>query len=141
MSEWTSGQTNRKNPSRQKKVTYYVIPPPALPKPPAKEFALPTMFLSKNPVHHTWQGTNVAPRMPTKNRNAIRPLGVKTRPAKTVGMAPQSSNPTKTKRGPYRSHSGPQKSLTRSLGCRSRLVYRAYKFALFKKVLTLLEEQ
>ena len=31
----------------------YVMPPPALPKPPVSELAVPTMFLSKKPVDHT----------------------------------------------------------------------------------------
>lgn len=83
-----------------KSSTYYVIPPPALPQPPARELAVPTIFLSKNPVHHTWHGTKVPPRIPTKNRSAIRPLGVVTAPAMAVGIAPQRSNPTKTNLGP-----------------------------------------
>lgn len=80
--------------------TYYVIPPPALPQPPARELAVPTILLSKKPVHQTWHGTNVPPKIPMKNRRAIKPLGPVTRPAMAVGMAPHRSNPTKTKRGP-----------------------------------------
>lgn len=96
--------------------TYYVIPPPAFPQPPAKELAVPTIFLSKNPVHQTWHGTNVPPKMPTKNRNATRPWGLVTRPAIAVGMEPQSKRPTNTRRGPNRSQSGPAINLTSSLG-------------------------
>lgn len=92
------------------------MPPPALPHPPARELAVPTIFLSKNPVHHTWQGTNVPPKMPTKNRSAIRPCALVTRPAMAVGRDPQRSSPTKTRRGPNRSHNGPATNLTRSLG-------------------------
>ena len=84
-----------------------MIPPPALPKPPESALAPPTISLSKKPVHHTWHGTNVPPRIPTKNLKAIRPLGLKTHPARTVGMAPQSNRPAKTTRGPKRSQSIP----------------------------------
>lgn len=96
-------------------ITYYVIPPPAFPHPPAKALAVPTTFLSKKPVHQTWQGTKVAPRMPTKKRKAINPLGVVTRPAMAVGIAPHKSVPIKTHRGPNRSQSGPHMNRTRRL--------------------------
>lgn len=95
--------------------THYVIPPPALPQPPDKELAVPTIFLSKKPVHQTWHGTKVPPRIPTKNRNAIRPCGLVTRPAMAVGIEPHSRRPTKTRRGPKRSQSGPATNLTSNL--------------------------
>jgi len=53
--------------------------------------------------------------MPTKNRSAIRPDGVVTKPAMAVGIEPDSSKPIKTQRGPNRSHSGPDINRTSSL--------------------------
>lgn len=76
------------------------MPPPAFPQPAVKAFAEPMTFLSKYPVVQTWQGTKLAPRMPIKNRSAIRPWIFVTRPAMAVGMAPASNIPTKTNRGP-----------------------------------------
>ena len=108
-------------------------PPPALPKPPVKELAVPTTFLSKNPVDQTWQGTKLPPSMPTKKRRARRPLALVTAPAKTVGIEPASKQPAKTYRGlassqpvymkqymqydnhPKRSQRGPATNRTRSL--------------------------
>ena len=87
---------------------YYVIPPPALPQPAVSALAVPTTSLSKKPVVQTWQGTKLAPRMPTKNLRAIRPLELVTKPAMAVGIEPASKMPMKTKRGPKRSHSGPE---------------------------------
>ena len=78
----------------------YVTPPPALPKPAVKELPVPTIFLSKKPVDHTWQGTKLPPRIPTKKRRAIRPLALVTAPASTVGMEPASKQATKVYRGP-----------------------------------------
>jgi hypothetical protein len=46
----------------------YVMPPPALPQPPESALAVPTTFLSNQPVHQTWHGTNAPPRMPMKSR-------------------------------------------------------------------------
>ena len=66
----------------------YVMPPPALPKPAVREFAVPTTFLSKKPVDQTWQGTKLPPSIPTKNRSASRPFALYTAPAKTVGIEP-----------------------------------------------------
>lgn len=101
--------------------TYNVIPPPALPQPPARAFAVPTIFLSKNPVHQTWHGTKVPPRIPTKKRRAIRPLGVVTRPAMAVGIDPQSSSPINTRRGPNLSQRGPATNLTSRLAHGQRM--------------------
>jgi hypothetical protein len=99
----------------QEKGTYYVIPPPELPQPAVKALAVPTTFLSKYPVVQTWHGTKLAPRMPTKKRSAIRPLELVTRPAIAVGIEPASRRPTKTRRGPKRSQSGPDINRMRSL--------------------------
>lgn len=96
-----------------------VIPPPAFPKPPAKALAVPTTFLSNQPVHQTWQGTNEAPRIPTKNLKAMRPCGVLTRPAIAVGMDPARRHPTKTYRGPKRSHNGPARNRMTSVPVRA----------------------
>lgn len=101
--------------SKFKVLTYYVIPPPALPQPPAKALAVPTTLLSKKAVHQTWQGTKDAPRMPTKNRSAMRPFGVVTRPAIAVGTAPASKMPMNTQRGPNLSQSGPAMKRTKNL--------------------------
>ena len=76
------------------------MPPPALPQPAVKEFAEPTTGLSKKAVVHTWQGTKLAPKIPTKNRTTIRPFGVVTNPAIAVGIAPARRIPIKTQRGP-----------------------------------------
>ena len=78
----------------------YVTPPPALPKPAVKALPVPTMFLSKNPVDQTWQGTKLPPRIPTKKRRAKRPLALVTVPASTVGIEPASRQATKVYRGP-----------------------------------------
>lgn len=91
----------------ERKLKLTVIPPPELPHPPAKALAVPTTFLSKKPVHQTWHGTNEAPKIPTKNRSAIKPFGVLTKPAIAVGRDPPSRHPMKTYRGPNRSQSGP----------------------------------
>lgn len=96
-------------------MAYYVIPPPELPQPAVKALAVPTTLLSKYPVVQTWQGTKLAPRMPTKKRKAIRPFDVVTRPAIAVGTEPASKRPTKTRRGPKRSQSGPDMNRTRRL--------------------------
>lgn len=47
------------------------MPPPELPNPATKALDVPTMFLSKKPVDHTWQGTKLPPSIPTKNRTAM----------------------------------------------------------------------
>ena len=78
----------------------YVTPPPALPKPAVKELLVPTTFLSKKPVDHTWQGTKLPPRIPTKKRTARRPLAFVTAPASTLGMEPSRRQPAKVYRGP-----------------------------------------
>ena len=96
-------------------MTKYVIPPPEFPHPPVIEFAVPTTFLSKNPVDHTWQGTNEPPRMPTKNLRTMSPVALDTVPASAVGMAPASRHPAKVTLGPKRSHDGPATKRTRSL--------------------------
>jgi hypothetical protein len=83
-------------------------------------------------VDQTWQGTKVAPRIPTKKRMINRPLASVTVPASAVGMEParrtpggvvnigSSRNkrlyiPAKTYRGPYLSQSGPTINLTMRL--------------------------
>ena len=96
--------------------SYYVIPPPAFPQPAVNALAVPTTSLSKKPVVQTWQGTKLAPRMPTKNRRAIKPLELVTKPAMAVGIEPTSKILTKTRRGPKRSHSGPEIKRMRKLG-------------------------
>lgn len=93
----------------------YVIPPPELPQPPINAFEDPTTFLSKNPVDQTWQGTNVPPRIPTKNRNAKSPCQLLTKPAIAVGMEPASKMIMYVHRGPNRSHNGPATKRTRSV--------------------------
>jgi hypothetical protein len=85
----------------------YVTPPPEFPQPPIKEFAVPTIFLSKNPVDQTWHGTNDPPRIPTKKRSAMRPPAEFTVPAKAVGIAPIKSTVQNVQRGPNLSHIGP----------------------------------
>lgn len=90
----------------------YVMPPPELPQPPIRAFDVPTTFLSKKPVDQTWQGTKVPPRMPTKNRKAMSPETLFTRPAIAVGMAPARSTPMYVHRGPNRSQRGPATNRT-----------------------------
>lgn len=97
-------------------MTYNVIPPPALPQPAVNALAVPMIFLSKYAVVHAWHGTKLPPKIPMKNRNAIRPLTLVTNPAMAVGIEPASKSPMKTKRGPKRSQSGPDISRTRKLG-------------------------
>lgn len=75
-------------------------------------------------MDQTWQGTKVAPRIPTKKRMINRPLASVTVPASAVGMDPARRTPggvvnigslrnkrlyipAKTYRGPYLSQSGP----------------------------------
>ena len=96
-------------------MTKYVIPPPELPQPPVREFAVPTTFLSKNPVDHTWQGTKDPPRIPTKNLKTISPVAVFTVPARAVGIAPMRRHPANVALGPKRSHEGPAKRRTSRL--------------------------
>lgn len=93
-----------------------MIPPPALPQPAVKALAVPMMFLSKYTMVHAWHGTKLAPRIPMKNRNAIRPFTLVTNPAIAVGIEPASKSPMKTKRGPKRSQRGPDINRTRRLG-------------------------
>ena len=92
---------------RQAVRAYYVMPPPALPHPPANALADPTTFLSKKPVVQTWHGTKTAPRIPTKNRNTIRPAAFVTKPAIAVGRAPINKRLAYTFRGPHLSQAGP----------------------------------
>lgn len=98
------------------------MPPPAFPHPAARELAVPTIFLSKNPVHQTWQGTNVPPRMPTKKRKAISPWALVTSPAIAVGIEPHSRRPMNTRRGPNRSQSGPATNRTSNLDMLARVL-------------------
>lgn len=86
--------------SKMAGIRKYVTPPPALPKPAVRELLVPTTFLSKKPVDHTWQGTKLPPRIPTKKRTARRPLAFVTAPASTLGMEPSRRQPAKVYRGP-----------------------------------------
>ena len=88
-------------------MTKYVIPPPRFPSPPASAFAVPTTFLSKKPVVHTWHGTKLPPRTPMKKRSAYRPEALYTAPARKVGSAPARRQPAKVRRGPKWSQQGP----------------------------------
>jgi hypothetical protein len=105
-----------------------VIPPPELPHPPAKAFAVPTTFLSKKPVDQTWQGTNAAPKIPMKKRRTMIPVGVVTRPAIAVGRAPARRQPTNTRRGPNLSHRGPAIRRTTRVPVRPMMLELAYWF-------------
>ena len=94
------------------------MPPPELPKPAVKALALPTTFLSKNPVDHTWQGTKDPPRIPTKNRIANKPDTLVTAPARAVGIDPASKQAANVTLGPNRSHAGPAARRTSRLTMR-----------------------
>jgi hypothetical protein len=59
-----------------------------------------TLTLSKNAVVHAWQGTNVPPRMPMKNRMVYRPETDLIVPARPDGMAPTTRSEAMTLRGP-----------------------------------------
>jgi hypothetical protein len=72
-----------------------------------RELAVPTTFLSKNAVDHTWQGTKDPPRIPTKNLTIMRPVALFTVPASAVGIAPMRRHEAKVTLGPKRSHNGP----------------------------------
>src|SRR5436190_14247361 len=91
------------------------MPPPALPQPPANALADPTTFLSKKPVVHTWHGTKTAPRIPTKNRNVLRPAALLTKPAIAVGIEPANKRHANTFRGPHRSQAGPANARAKRL--------------------------
>jgi hypothetical protein len=104
------------------------MPPPELPNPPVKAFAVPTMFLSKNPVLQTWHGTNVAPKMPIKNRRTIKPVASLMAKAKAVGIAPAMRVLAKTHRGPNLSHKGPQIIRTTRVAARARMLEFAISF-------------
>lgn len=89
-----------------------MIPPPEFPQPPIKAFDVPTTFLSKKPVDQTWQGTNVPPKIPTKNLRAIRPDTLVTKPAMAVGIAPANRTAMYVHLGPNLSQSGPATNRT-----------------------------
>ena len=92
-----------------------------------RAFAVPTTFLSKNPVDHTWQGTKDPPRIPTKNLKTMRPAALVTVPAKAVGIAPKRRHPANVTLGPKRSHKGPAKTRTRRLN--EGVSYRVVKWS------------
>lgn len=98
-----------------------MIPPPELPKPATKAFEVPTMFLSKKPVDHTWHGTKLPPRMPTKKRTAMSWPVEYAVPARKVGMAPIKRQPAKVYLGPNLSQAGPATNRTRSVATRATM--------------------
>lgn len=86
------------------------------------------MFLSKKPVVHTWQGTKVPPRIPTKNRIAYRLAALWAVPASAVGMEPARSREAKVRRGPNLSHIGPATARTTSVAVKEMMLEFATSF-------------
>lgn len=98
------------------------MPPPRFPSPPANALAVPTTFLSKKPVVHTWQGTKLPPRIPMKKRSAYKPEALYTVPARNVSIEPASKQPANVRRGPKRSQHGPAMRRTMSVAVRAMML-------------------
>mmetsp|Transcript_64841 Transcript_64841/g.173824 ORF Transcript_64841/g.173824 Transcript_64841/m.173824 type:complete len:207 (-) Transcript_64841:132-752(-) len=96
-----------KRGKRADPMTSCVTPPPRLPHPPHKAFAVPTTSFVNIRLDQYWQGTKVAPATPIKSRRMARPVALLTNPVHAVGMEAKQRMSMKRTRAPYLSHMGP----------------------------------
>ncbi len=89
-------------------MTIWVIPPPRLPHPPHKAFAVPTTSLQNIREDQNWHITKVPPAEPMNKRRIARPVALLTVPVRAVGMEAKHKTAAIGIRAPHLSQAGPR---------------------------------
>mmetsp|Transcript_11194 Transcript_11194/g.16785 ORF Transcript_11194/g.16785 Transcript_11194/m.16785 type:complete len:181 (+) Transcript_11194:1101-1643(+) len=89
-------------------ITSWVTPPPKLPQPPTRAFAVPTISLVNIRDVQYWHMTKHEPAVPMNKRRTVRPTDEFTRNVSAVGIEAAHRTIAIIKRAPYLSHNGPR---------------------------------
>mmetsp|Transcript_56850 Transcript_56850/g.68052 ORF Transcript_56850/g.68052 Transcript_56850/m.68052 type:complete len:217 (-) Transcript_56850:22-672(-) len=88
-------------------MTNWVTPPPRLPHPPTKAFAVPTTSLVNMRLDQNWHMTKHDPTSPMNNRRIIKSLASWMIPVNAAGIEHAHKIIVKSTLAPYLSHAGP----------------------------------